>query len=179
MGSLPYDIKTQWKAKNAASRGIGGILSQKITPDIFFSCMSRYHSSSVSMWSVEVSVGERWWPDPAHQDWDGAGRPLTWQRERDASQPNTNKNKQTTSTSTSYSDIYARGVRGSQIEVLLAPALLCHKVTAQGTQSPLLGAFLSFSCVFTLYGIKVPMNIEQTESTTVHNRKDTTAVSVL
>ena len=28
------------------------------------------------------------------------------------------------------------------------PALLCHKDTAQGTQSPLLRAFLAFHCVF-------------------------------
>ena len=28
------------------------------------------------------------------------------------------------------------------------PGLLCHKDTAQGTQSPLLGAFLAFRCVF-------------------------------
>ena len=34
------------------------------------------------------------------------------------------------------------------IIMLLMPALLCHKDTAQGTQSPLLGAFLAFHCVF-------------------------------
>ena len=38
--------------------------------------------------------------------------------------------------------------RGLRFMVLLIPALLCHKDTAEGTQSPLLGAFLSFHCVF-------------------------------
>ena len=36
------------------------------------------------------------------------------------------------------------------------PALLCHKDTAQGTQSPLLGPFLAFRCV---YMAKVNYNI--------------------
>ena len=33
-------------------------------------------------------------------------------------------------------------------EVLVTPALLCRKDTAQGTHSPLLGEFLAFYCVF-------------------------------
>ena len=37
-------------------------------------------------------------------------------------------------------------------EVLLKPALLCHKDTARDTQSPLLGAFLAFHF---FYGIRV------------------------
>ena len=32
--------------------------------------------------------------------------------------------------------------------MLLTPALLCHKGTAQGTQNPASGAFLAFCCVF-------------------------------
>ena len=35
-----------------------------------------------------------------------------------------------------------------QIMMLLRPALLCNKDTAQSTKSPLLGAFRSFCCVF-------------------------------
>ena len=34
------------------------------------------------------------------------------------------------------------------VNFLLMSALSCHKDTAQGTQSPLLGAFLAFGCVF-------------------------------
>ena len=36
--------------------------------------------------------------------------------------------------------------------VLLTSALLCHKDTAQGTQSPLLGAFLAFRWFFIAQG---------------------------
>ena len=36
----------------------------------------------------------------------------------------------------------------SGVEVLMTPALLCLNDTAQGTQIPLLGAFLAFHCVF-------------------------------
>ena len=33
-------------------------------------------------------------------------------------------------------------------ELVLRPALLCHKNTYKGTQSPLLGGFLALCCVF-------------------------------
>ena len=38
--------------------------------------------------------------------------------------------------------------RGPKFMMLLSPALLCNKDTAQGTQSSLLGAFHAFYCVF-------------------------------
>ena len=39
--------------------------------------------------------------------------------------------------------------------VVTTPALLCHRDTAQGTQSHLPGAFLAFRCVFMGQGLKV------------------------
>ena len=48
--------------------------------------------------------------------------------------------------------LFGRGLSRScaliGVMMVLMPALSCRKDTAQGTQSPLLGAFLVFPCVF-------------------------------
>ena len=45
-------------------------------------------------------------------------------------------------------------IRNTELWLVATPAPLCHKDTAkaQGTQTPLLGAFLAFRCVFMAYG---------------------------